>query len=365
MQTAKFNLQNQKEFIQTLKGRVNDYFKNNKRSRFGNIRLWSKTAIMLCLYIAPLVLMLTGIMPFWANMIMYVIMGLGMVGIGMSVMHDANHSAYSSIPWVNRLISYSMELVGGNSLNWKIQHNFLHHSYTNIPGLDADIADKAIIRLEPTAKWKKIHKYQHIYALPLYSLMTLSWIVWGDYLNFASYVRKGLVKQIGAKVNKETMVLIISKSIYLFLHFVLPILILGFVWWQVLIGFLTMHLVAGFILAVIFQLAHVVEETEYPMPDVEGKIENSWAVHQLYTTANFAKGQKFLSWFIGGLNYQIEHHLFPNISHVHYPKISEIVKKTAKEFKLPYHEFKTFGSAMMSHLRQLKELGQRPALAKV
>jgi linoleoyl-CoA desaturase len=160
----------------------------------------------------------------------------------------------------------------------------------------------------------------------------------------------------------ELLKLIVFKLVYVFMHIVLPIFILGMVWWQVLVGFILMQMIAGFLLSVIFQLAHVVEDTTYVLPDEEGNIENSWAVHQLYTTANFAKRRKFLSWFIGGLNYQIEHHLFPYISHVHYPKIAEIVKKTAQEFQLPYFEYQTFREAVASHWRQLRALGRKPAL---
>jgi linoleoyl-CoA desaturase len=361
MSTAKFNLQNQKDFVRVLKERVNDYFASKGITRYGDSRLYWKTAAMMTIYITPYVLIMVNFLPFWANWLLYMVMGLGMVGIGMSVMHDAIHGSYSPSKAVNNILSFSMELVGGNSLNWKVQHNVLHHTYTNIPGMDEDIAEKAILRLEPTGKWLKIHRFQHIYALPLYSFLTLTWLLWGDFTQLIRYNKSGMTEQVGSKNGKEIAKLILFKSLYIFAHFILPIFILGMVWWQVIVGFLLMQLVAGFILSIVFQLAHVVEETSYPMPDAEGNMENSWAVHQLQTTANFAKSRKFLSWFIGGLNYQIEHHLFPNISHVHYPKISEIVKHTAKEFQLPYYEYNTFRSAVMSHLRRLKALGRKPS----
>ena len=363
MKNAKFNIQNQSEFVKTLKDRINSYFKEKNISSFGNSQLYWKTAVMLSLYIIPYCLIVINFMPFWANWFMYMIMGVGMVGIGMSVMHDANHGSFSSNKTVNRLFSLSMEFVGGNSINWKVQHNLFHHTYTNIPGLDEDIAEKAILRLEPTAAWLKIHKYQHIYALPLYSLLTINWLLWGDVIQLVKYIKKGMLKQVGAKTSREIFKLVIFKIYYIALHFIIPIFLVGLSWWVVLIGFLIMQLIAGFTLSVVFQLAHVVEPTEYPLPDDQGNIENSWAVHQLFTTANFAKKDKLLSWFIGGLNYQIEHHLFPNISHIHYPKIAEIVKKTAMEFQLPYNEFHTFRSAFYSHMRSLKTLGKKPELS--
>jgi len=137
-------------------------------------------------------------------------------------------------------------------------------------------------------------------------------------------------------------------------------LVLPYAWWQVFIGFFAMHYVSGFILSVIFQPAHVIDGTDYPEPDAEGRLENNWAIHQLRTTTNFAQRSKIFSWYVGGLNLQVEHHLFPNVCHVHYRKISKIVKETAEEFQLPYKSYDTFAQAMVGHAKLLKELGQRP-----
>ena len=119
-----------------------------------------------------------------------------------------------------------------------------------------------------------------------------------------------------------------------------------------------MQAIAGFILALIFQLAHTVEGTSHPLPNELGVIENDWAMHQLQTTANFSRKNRFLSWYVGGLNFQVEHHLFPYISHVHYPEISEIVRTTAEEYGVPYLENKTFIGAVKSHFRFLYQLGK-------
>ena len=110
-----------------------------------------------------------------------------------------------------------------------------------------------------------------------------------------------------------------------------------------------------------FQLAHIVPETETPTPDSEGKLANTWAIHQLFTTANFAPQSKLVGWITGGLNHQVEHHIFPHISHVHYHTIAKIVRQTAQEFELPYHEHPSFGAALIAHLKQIKELGMKPA----
>lgn len=122
-------------------------------------------------------------------------------------------------------------------------------------------------------------------------------------------------------------------------------------------GFLFGHMVAGMVLTVIFQLAHTVEGTAHPLPDQQGNIENSWAVHQLCTTVNFARNNRLLSFYIGGLNFQVEHHLFPKICHVHYPKLAPIVERTAREYGIPYMENRTFMEAFMSHVRTLQRFG--------
>jgi linoleoyl-CoA desaturase len=363
MKPLRFSAALEQEFTATLKKRVQDYFSQNKKSSFGDLRLYSKTLIMLALYLIPYFLIIFLNLPWYGVLLLYTVMGFGMVGIGMSVMHDANHGSFSSIKNINKLFSYSMELLGGNSFNWKMQHNLFHHTYTNIPGYDEDIAHKSLLRLEPTGVWKKIHRYQHIYALPLYSLLTINWLLIGDYFSTFGYNQSGKTEKFGFNKTKETIKLFVFKILYLFFQFVLPIFILGITWWHVILGFVIMQLIAGFIFSTVFQLAHVVEETDYPLPDGEGILPHNWSIHQMVTTANFARKNKFLSWFIGGLNYQIEHHLFPNISHVHYPQIAEIVKKTAAEFKIPYNEYKSFRAAVISHIRKLKSLGQSPALA--
>ena len=118
----------------------------------------------------------------------------------------------------------------------------------------------------------------------------------------------------------------------------------------------------GFVLAIIFQPAHVNEQTEFPEPDDENSIQENWAIHQLHTTANFSNKSRFFSWYVGALNFQVEHHLFPNICHVHYKKISEIIRKTAKEFELPYNRYRTFIDALIGHYNMLKRLSAKPKI---
>jgi linoleoyl-CoA desaturase len=275
-------------------------------------------------------------------------------------MHDANHGGYSSKSWVNKVHGYSLNIVGGNSFNWKVQHNVLHHTYTNIHDVDEDISPRGILRMSPHADWKGIHRFQHIYAWFFYGLMTLVWVLLKDFFRIVKYQKEGFVKKQKANIVTEWIILIATKLLYIGYVFVLPIIVLELAWWQVIIGFVVMQYVAGFILAIIFQPAHVIDGAEYPLPDDERKMENNWAIHQLLTTTNFAKENRLFSWYIGALNFQIEHHLFPNICHVHYRKISPIVQQTATEFGIPYKSEPTFIGALASHARLLKQLGAKP-----
>lgn len=317
-----------------------------------------KTIVMLSLYLIPYFLIIANILPLWGMLIMSLIMGIGASGVGLSVMHDANHGAYSHSQKLNDLLGMSVNLVGGSSFTWKVQHNYLHHTFTNIYELDEDIDDKPMIRLSPYGKWSKIHRYQHIYACFLYAFATVSWILKKDFKQLFHYHREGLTEQMGFNPMRETIVLFATKIFYVLYICVVPLLVLDITFGQWLLGFLVMHAAMGLILTLIFQLAHVVEGTDHHEPTLSGKMDNTWAIHQLQTTADFARNNRFLGWFIGGLNFQVEHHLFPTICHVHYRPISEIVKKTAEEFGLPYHDQKTFFSALRSHLRTLKHFGQ-------
>jgi linoleoyl-CoA desaturase len=351
------------DFFTTLNQRVNEYFKSNKISRNGNSEMVMKTIFMYLLYFVPYALILAGaVTSLWALFALCLVMGVAMAGIGLSVMHDANHGAYSSRPWLNNLIGYSLNLVGGNSFNWKVQHNVLHHTYTNIHDVDEDISPRGVLRMTPHGPWKFFHRFQHIYAWFLYGLMTLIWVIVKDFVRIIKYQKEGFVKKQRASIVNEWCVLIASKLLYFTYIIVLPLVFLPVAWWQVVIGFVAMHYVGGFILAIIFQPAHVIDGTEYPLPDEDGKMDNTWAIHQLYTTTNFANKSRLFSWYVGGLNFQIEHHLFPNICHVHYRKISSIVKQTAEEFGLPYKAAPTFVDALVGHTRLLKTLGQQPEL---
>lgn len=357
--SLKFDNSVNREFTKELMKRVDSYFRSNNISRNANSNFYIKTAVVFAMFFVPLGLLFTSM----GNSILltiglYFVMGLGKACIGLCVMHDANHGAFSNKKWVNDLFSYSLNAIGGSSTNWKIQHNYKHHTYTNIEGHDDDIAPAKILRFSPHADFKPIHKYQHLYAWFFYGLMTFTWILFKDFKEIFEYRKEGLLDKLKYNFQREFWIIFITKVIYLTYMFVLPLTLTNIPWWLVIGGFCLMHFVAGFILAIIFQPAHVLEENEFlEVAEPISQVDDSWFIHQLKTTADFAQGNRLFSWFIGGLNFQVEHHLFPSIAHVHYYKIAPIVEQTAKEFGIPYHNFRTFGGAIKAHYNMLKALG--------
>jgi linoleoyl-CoA desaturase len=345
---------------------VNEYFKLNNLSRNADTEMIVKTIFMFLLYFIPYTLVLAQVVTGTMGLVsLVIVMGFGLAGIGLSVMHDANHGAYSKSNRVNALIGYSMNLIGANAFNWKVQHNVMHHSFTNIYEEDEDISPRGALRFTPHTDWKKAHRYQFIYAWFLYGLLTILWLAYKDFYRLVIYHQNGMMKQQKANVYQEWIIALVSKAVYVGYIFILLVLLTPLLWWQVVLGILMMHYLAGFILAIIFQPAHVIDGAEFPLPDENRTLENNWAVHQLLTTTNFGNNSRWFSWYVGGLNFQIEHHLFPNICHVHYRKIADIVETTAHEFGLPYKTSKTFWQALCGHARLLRKLGDRPVLASV
>lgn len=344
-------------FFQDLKQAVEHYFAGKRLKKTGNIKLYVKTVVLVPAAVLMYVLLLTVSMPAWVALLICAVMGVVLASIGFNVMHDACHGSYSSKKWVNELFGYSINALGGNAFIWKFKHNIIHHTYTNVDGVDDDIARSPLLRQCRTQLWKPAHRFQHIYVVFLYAISSLAWVA---YLDFDKYFKQKVNTTTMQKMDvKEHVLFWSSKLLYAFFYIALPIWILGVGKWA--IGYLTMEIVLGFVLAIVFQLAHVVEETEFEHAGVEPVlIESEWAAHQVKTTSNFAPKNKLLSWLVGGLNYQVEHHLFPRISHVHYPELSKIVEEKCKEHKLPYNSIATMRAAVASHFRMMRQMGQPP-----
>lgn len=350
----KFTNTHQSSFFSDVRKKVDSYFQEEAISRKANSTMWIKVTVFLSGFLLLYFLIISNVFSPWVMLLFAALLGVFSAFIGFNICHDAIHGSLSSNNKVNKLFSVLFHFVGANPYVWNITHNVVHHTYTNIAGHDEDIEiAPGLIRLSTDEKLNKLHRFQHWYAFPLYSLASLSWIFRKDFKKFFQ-------DKVGEHptVNHpriEYFNLFFFKLLYYFLFLILPILLTDITWWQGVLGFLVLHFAQGLVMGLVFQLAHVVEGTEFPIPNREGNIEDAWAEHQMRTTANFSMKSKVAAFLLGGLNQQVEHHLFPKICHVHYPAISKIVRETAHEYKLPYLENDTFADALKSHYSMLKK----------
>lgn len=345
-------------FFPSLKKAVEDYFTTQQLKKTGNWKLYIKTVVLILSAVALYYTLVFIPLNAGLGVALSTLFGVVLAGIGFDIMHDACHGSYSTKKWVNEILGLTLNALGGNAFFWKQKHNIIHHTYTNVDGVDDDIAKSPMIRMCNTQKWVPAHKYQHIYLPFLYMLGSIFWIFIQDPIKYAT--KKVYTTPMPKMDTKEHVIFWVSKVLYLVVYIALPIYTMGALPW--LIGFLCMHFAMGFTLSIVFQLAHVVEETEFEYVDISDfkHIENEWAIHQIKTTANFSPESKIINWFVGGLNFQIEHHLFPRISHVHYPAISKIVEAKCEEFGITYNSIPKMTTAINSHFRFIKELGKRP-----
>lgn len=351
--TKRLKFPGRSAFFTTLRQRVDIYFEKTGKQKHADTSMWIKVAVFLGGFIGCYGIIISGLASNYVMLGLALLLGMFSAFVGFNICHDAIHGSLSAHKHVNKAFGLLFNLLGASPYIWSISHNGVHHTFTNIPGHDEDlVVAPGLIRIESNDPIKKIQRYQHRYAFPLYGLASLSWVFRKDF-------KKIFQKRIGQVVikhpAKEYFNLFASKCLYYFLFIGLPLIVLDIKWWQLLIGFIAMHMAQGFTMGLVFQLAHVVEETHFPNPDDSGIMEDAWAEHQMYTTANFASNSSIASFLLGGLNRQIEHHLFPKICHVHYPELGKIVKETAREYNLPYIESPTFLSAALSHYRVLKK----------
>jgi linoleoyl-CoA desaturase len=344
-----------REAMNEMKSRVAAYFAANQLSPKANATMIIKSVTLVALTVIPYCLILSNRFAPWSMLLLAIVMGIGVAGIGFGISHDALHGAYTSHPRLNDALGLSFDAMGASSYLWKITHNVVHHTYTNIHGVDEDLAVSPLLRLSPNADRLWFHRLQHIYAFPLYAMTTLFWVFVKDYQQL-------LRRDLGPYRDKQhdrrqVMLLFTAKLVYYGYALAIPLLVVRLPWWQILIGFVAMHLTAGLILGMVFQLAHIVEDTAHPLPDDGGRMATDWWMHEMHTTANFGQRNRLLSWYVGGLNHQIEHHLFPKVCSVHYPAISGIVQDVARDYGLPYHAQPSFRSAVASHYRMLRRLG--------
>ncbi|MDH4262458.1 MAG: acyl-CoA desaturase [Spirochaetia bacterium] len=350
---------NKKEdkFYAELKEKVNNYFKEKNISKKGNIKMYLITAVLLVITYGSYFLILFGNLPEIVMLLLACVMGVGIAGIGMGIMHDGSHNSYSENKFVNYIMGSLLNFAGSHKYIWDLRHNSLHHMYTNVYKYDYDMVKIWLVRHSPEAPKRWFHKYQHIYAsIMIYPYYTLFWLLFYDMFHlrvFSEFAEGDQRKHPFMKI----VGIIFWRIFYLFYIIVIPYLLLDLPFWKIMTGFLALHVSTSAVLCPIFQVAHIMENTTHAIPDKKGNLKATWAENQVTSSSNFSLNNKLLTWFCGGLNYQIEHHLFPWICSIHYPDIHPIIKKTIEKYKLPYNNQPTLLKAYASHLRFLKKIG--------
>lgn len=344
-----------RNFQKTLNERVNAYLRENHITGRDVPAMVLKSAIVLAWWLGTYLLILLGHFPPWVNAGLCLVWALSIASIGFNVMHDANHGAYSSNPLINKLVSFSAEFLGMSGFRWRTKHNVWHHTYTNISGFDDDVEAFGLLRLTPREPWKPLFKAQAWYFPVIYSFIGFDFFL-RDFMMVL--VGKSDRNHVYPKMGVADQVTFwVGKLFFIVIMFVLPLQV--FPWWQVLIGFLIVMLTVGLVMGVVFQLAHINGDVAFPQPvGSPRRIDNEWAVHQVETTADFAPRNWLLNFYVGGLNFQIEHHLMAHICHLNYPRLAPIVQATCAEFGIRYQVYDTWREALACHLRELRLLGR-------
>lgn len=356
MRQIRFNKSNKPEFFADLKEQVALYFKEKGLKKNANTSMVVKSIFFLLMLFGLYALIVTETFSTPINLVLVILLGLTQTFIGFNVSHDAIHGSYSSNTGINKILSYTYDIMGLNSYIWRTTHNTVHHTYTNIPGHDEDLEiAPGLIRLSPTEKRRPFMRFQHIYAFFLYLFTSLSWVFRKDYKKMFQ-AKIGEVPSTNHPI-KEFVILFASKIFYVIMFMALPLMVMDITIGEFFIGFFAMHFFEGLMGAFVFQLAHVVEEASFTEPDENWHLEESWALTQMNGTANFSVNSSLATFFFGGLNYQIEHHLFPSICHIHYPEISKLVQKIAAKHQVRYNVNRTFTGAIFSHYKMLKKFG--------
>jgi linoleoyl-CoA desaturase len=345
-------------FHQHLKARVEQYLGASGRSPRDLPAMYVKTAAILAWLVGSYVWLVFGAATVWGAAVGCVSLGLAMAGVGFSIMHDANHGGYSERRTVNRLLGWMLDMVGGSSYVWSWKHNIFHHSHPNVAGLDEDIDIQPLCRLAPSQRLRAGHRFQHFYIWVLYGLLPLKWHFIDD---FKDLITGRIGHQKMPRPTGRKLVGVLGGKL-LFYGWVILLPTLYHPLWKVALGYALTSFVLGLTLSTVFQLAHCVEEADFSEVPADGKsFERDWAAHQVETTVDFARGNPLVSWYLGGLNFQAVHHLFPRVCHLHYPALSRIVEQTCQEFGVRYRAQASVGAALRSHVRWLKRMG-RPAL---
>ncbi len=349
-------------FMNELNERVDAYFAGPGGTRRDVPIMYLKTVLNLSWFVGSWALLVFRATELWQAVLLSMSLGLSIAAIGMGVQHDANHGAYSQKPWVNRLVGFTLDVMGVCSFFWRQKHNVIHHTYTNIQDIDFDLDFGVIARLSPEQRLRPWQRYQHIYIWFLYGFLLPKWVFRDDFVLLRT-LRAGPHKLV--KPNATELALFYGWKLF-FVGWSIVIPLFYHPLWQVVVFHLLAVYTMGVTLSTTFQLAHCVGDADFPPPPPEGKkMDVEWAIHQVNTTVDFSKDNGLLTWFVGGLGYQVEHHLFPKVCHMHYPALSRIVEEVSEKHGIRRRAYTSVPRAIAAHYRHLRKLGrEEPQMAE-
>ena len=339
-------------FWREMKAAASDHLAaENERGRpsTGDPRLQRKAAVIVAWFALSYIAML-GAPTLYAALLAALSLALAASALGFGVFHDANHRTLFRRPAANlRAARLCSVLLGPSRHFWVHKHQGLHHRQPNVLGWDDDLETRGFLRFSPACPWEPRFRRQEVKAILYYGLNTLEWLFWKDVRCL-----------IGGRLNpwhtvalsrQERSEFLLCKALYILLFVLPPFLILPLLWSGA--AFILFHFVFSWVLAVVFQTAHLTPAMEF-----DGvRAGDDWALHQIRTTADFATSSRLTTWFTGGLNHQVEHHLFPNVAHTHYSGLRPIVLAVAKRHGLKCHDLGSVFCAIKQHFVLLKSLG--------
>lgn len=337
-------------FYRELQAQVRAFLKARQLAPVADRRAYRKAALVTLSFAVAYVLFLFLPPSNATVLVLGLAAGLSLAAIAFNIAHDGNHGAYSNREWLNRCAGSALDLMGMSSYLWRWKHNAFHHSRPNDPSVDLDIDLTPLARLSPEQRHCGFHRYQHIYLWPCYSLVIIKW----QFMDDIVCLFRGKIGHhaIPRPQGFDLLLFVGGKVLFVCWMFVIPTAAHSF--GIALTFYLASHLCGGFVAAIAFQLAHCVEEAH----ESSGRVEaGSWAEHQLRCTVDFAPSSRFVAWYFGGLNFQVVHHLFPWISHVHYPAVSPIVQSVSRRWGINYRVNRSLVASLRSHYRWLRRLG--------
>ncbi|MFZ9737582.1 MAG: fatty acid desaturase family protein [Prochlorotrichaceae cyanobacterium] len=352
-------------FTQELHQRVNDYFANTPRCRKDSPALYLKTAIIVAWIVGGWAALLLSPPLLWVKLMGCGLMGLGIAAYAMNVFHDASHGSYSHHAKLNAILRMGGDFIGISSYFWSIRHNKLHHVYTNIPGYDMEAHGDGIIRMLPSHEYRWYNRYQHFFIWLIYPIVPIYWFFSEIKLFINACQGSAAYEDIHIPVPKvqEILVFVIARILGLCFFVGLP-LMLGYSLLETIVGLTLIYMTYGLVAVQVFMLAHILEKVDFPtLAQNDRRLDEDWFLFQIRTTADFAHRNPILCWYLGGLNYQVVHHLFPNICHIHYPELADILDETCAKYGVNYRRYGTLWDAIVSCYRWLKQMAQDPVTA--